>query len=424
MKTMTALTASAVLAVTTLGACATTKSKTEGERISQSSVIENPEEMDNGYLILSDAQRQAVKSSNTFALNLFRTQMGMDSKVISPISATYLMGMLANGASGDTRAEIMKVLGLNEANLASLNEASQAIMGMASRMDKQTSINIANCIAVNQNIQLKADYVQAMKVAYAAEVGTHDFARPATVDYINNWCKRQTNNMIPSIIDQLDPDAPAVLMNAVYFNSTWAKPFDKALTKTENFRGYTRDIKRVSMMHQNDKFWYASRADYSAVSLPYGNGSYTMTIILPAENKSVDDVMRTLSPEGLDSLNNEMEQCIVDLKIPRFGTTTQTVLNKPLADLGAPSMFLAGKANFSHMTDASISVASILQKAKIEVSEEGTKAAAVTAAIMTTSALPNAEPRHVEFHANRPFVYMITNNASGAIFFMGQYAGE
>lgn len=118
-----------------------------------------------------------------------------------------------------------------------------------------------------------------------------------------------------------------------------------------------------------------------------------------------------------------MKECVVDLKLPRFSTTTETQLNKPIASLGATSMFQS-EADFSNMTDASMFVSTMLQKAKIEVNEKGTKAAAVTAAIMTMSIYQPDEPRHVTFHANRPFIYLITERSSGAIFFIGQYTGE
>lgn len=146
-----------------------------------------------------------------------------------------------------------------------------------------------------------------------------------------------------------------------------------------------------------------------------------MTVILPNENKSVSEIINGLDTKKLHEMNESMEKCIVDLKLPRFSTTTETKLNNPIAKLGAPSMFLSDKADFSNMSATSMYVSAMLQKAKIEVSEEGTKAAAVTASIMTMSALPDLEPRRVSFHANRPFIYMITEENTGAIFFIGEY---
>lgn len=403
----------------TLGSCASTK-----HQAGKTAEIVGNADMDNGYLILSDDNRSAVAQTNVFALNLFRTQAGMDSKVVSPVSVAYLMAMLANGADGQTRAEIMSALNMDGMSLDNLNETYKSIINTASRLDSQTKINIANCIAVNKTIELKADYSKAMQSLYSADVENLDFASPKALGKINGWCNRQTDGMIPKIVDQLDASALAVLMNAVYFNGTWTDKFDKQDTRTENFRGYTRDIKKVPMMHQSNKFMYTDNADFAAVSLPYGNGTYAMTVILPAEGKSTADLMKTLDSNALQNMRESMDECIVDLKLPRFTTSTETMLNKPIAALGAPSMFVSGKADFKNMTKVGMFVSSMIQKAKIEVSEEGTKAAAVTAAIMTMSALRPEEPRHVSLHANRPFVYMITERNTGAIFFIGQYTGS
>ncbi len=411
--------ATAMVAMT-LGSCATKKTQQEKD---DNMLITMGKDIDNAYLTLSDAERTAVGNTNEFALNLFRTQAGMDSKVVSPVSVAYLMGLLANGANGSTQAEIMKALNMNGTSLAALNETYKALITTAPRLDSQTKVNIANCVAVNKQVTLNDNYKNTMLNLYNADVESMDFASPKALSKINGWCSKQTNGMIPKIVDQLDASATAVLMNAVYFNGTWADKFDKADTKTENFRGYTRDIKKVPMMHQERKFSYTDNNDFAAVTLPYGNGSYTMTVILPAEGKSTTDIINSLNAKTLEKTWSDMSECVVDLKLPRFTTTTVTQLNKPIAALGATSMFQSGKADFSNMTDASMFVSTMLQKAKIEVSEEGTKAAAVTAAIMTMSVLQPEEPRHVTFHANRPFIYLITERSSNAIFFIGQYTG-
>ena len=415
----------AIIGITALAitSCVSSSKAQKDNAIVNTNNIERTEDMDNNYLILSDAQLSAVSKSNSFAFNLFRTQAGMDSKVVSPLSVAYLMGMLANGSEGNTHAEIMNALGMSNVSLQTLNEAYKAIINTASNLDKQTTVNIANCIAVNQQISLKEEYKKAMSQTYNAQVESMNFAGDA-LKRINSWCDKQTNGMIPSIINQLNPNALTVIMNAIYFNGTWDKKFDKKDTKKEPFKGYTRDIKRVDMMQQKAKFDFIELNDFSAINLPYGNGTYNMTVILPHDGKSTTEIMEKLDAEKLSELNNNMEKCIVDLKLPRFSTSTETQLNKPISNLGAPSMFIAGKADFNKISDTSMFISSMLQKAKIEVSEEGTKAAAVTAGVMMMSALPNSQPRLVEFHADHPFVYIITERHTGAIFFIGQYTGD
>lgn len=408
-----------------LASCGTTQNKQNintdiNAKIEATKPLDN---MDNEYLILSDAQQSIVDRGNQFALNLFRTQAGMDSKVVSPLSVSFLMAMLANGADSTTKDEILStVAGDKSLSVAELNDTYAAFLRMAANGDKLTTINIANYIALNKGFKLKSTYAGTVGSKYAANVENLDFASPKALKHINQWCSDKTCRMIPSIIDRLNPSDVAVLLNAIYFNGSWTHQFPKKNTRLENFQGYTRDIKKVDMMHQERKFFYADNSRFAAVELPYGNGQYSMTVLLPNEGVSINDMMKQLTAGEFAKLQQQMSECIVDLKLPRFSTTTNVSLNAPLSALGAKSMFTSS-ADFSGMADAGVFVSAMLQKAKIEVSEEGTKAAAVTAGVIALTAL-HEQPRHVKFHAKRPFVYTINEKNSNAILFIGQFTGE
>lgn len=387
-------------------------------------VMHEPGQMDPGYLILTDEQRDVITKNNDFALRFFRHFSGFDSKVVSPLSVSYLMGMLANGANGTTRNEIMKAVGLEGLSATDINDLCLIISNMATHSDPSTAIKIANYIAMNKNYPLKDSYTHLVKDKYQAGVESLDFSNAKTAQHINDWCKKQTGGMIPSIIDNVNASDISYLMNAVYFKGTWTDKFDKKDTRLENFRGYTRDIKKVQMMHRNDDYQYTINDMFAAVEMPYGNRSFRMTVLLPNEGKSIDEMMKSLTAQQLAELNYKMYKYVVDLKLPRFTTEVSESLNDVISKMGAPSMFNAGKADFSNMSDDGIFVSKMIQKAKIEVNEEGTKAAAVTAAIMTMSAMTPDEPRHAVFHADRPFVYVISEASTGAIFFIGQFTGE
>lgn len=408
-----------------LASCGTTQNKQNintdiNAKIEATKPLDN---MDNEYLILSDAQQSIVDRGNQFALNLFRTQAGMDSKVVSPLSVSFLMAMLANGADSTTKDEILStVAGDKSLSVAELNDTYAAFLRMAANGDKLTTINIANYIALNKGFKLKSTYAGTVGSKYAANVENLDFASPKALKHINQWCSDKTCRMIPSIIDRLNPSDVAVLLNAIYFNGSWTHQFPKKNTRLENFQGYTRDIKKVDMMHQERKFFYADNSRFAAVELPYGNGQYSMTVLLPNEGVSINDMMKQLTACEFAKLQQQMSECIVDLKLPRFSTTTNVSLNAPLSALGAKTMFTSS-ADFSGMADAGVFVSAMLQKAKIEVSEEGTKAAAVTAGVIALTAL-HEQPRHVKFHAKRPFVYTINEKNSNAILFIGQFTGE
>ena len=338
MKNLTILGLSAMI----LASCGTTQHKQEVNNNINADiqVSKNNNNMDNDYLILSDAQKNIVDRSNQFALDLFRTQADMESKVISPVSVSFLMGMLANGADGITKDEILTAMvGDKNISVGELNDTYAAILRMAANGDRLTTVNIANYIAVNKQFKLKKAYTSAISNLYSANVENLDFASPKTLKHVNKWCSDNTNGMIPSIVDRLNPSDVAVLMNAIYFNGTWTEKFNRKYTRLENFQGYTRDIKKVDMMHQKHQFRYADNSQYSAVELPYGNGQYSMTVLLPDEGVSIDDMLKQFTTTELSKLQQQMTECLVDLKLPRFSTTTKVGLKAPLSNMGAKTMF-------------------------------------------------------------------------------------
>ena len=386
------------------------------------------EEVDESFLILSDAQHEMVNNNNSFAFSLYNKTMGMNSRVVSPLSVTYLMSMLANGADGETQKQILATLGwagegIQQPSLQDINDYSRMLIEKTARLDKAVTVEIANYVAVNKEFKLNSKFQKSVERDYKAGVESLNFTSPSTLKRINDWCNDRTHGMIPSIINELDPDAVSYLMNAIYFNGTWKDKFSKEETKQEMFRGYTRDIQYVDMMHRHGEYFYADGDGYSAVSIPYGNGAFRMTVILPTEGSFLRDVMASMDGGKFQALQRSMEKCNVDLKIPRFTTEVDLPLNDIISALGAPLIF-SSQADFSQFARGDFYVSKMFQKAKIEVSEEGTKAAAVTAAIMMMSAVRPEKKRNVVFHADSPFAYIISENSTGSIYFMGQYTGK
>lgn len=386
------------------------------------------EEVDESFLILSDAQHEMVNNNNSFAFSLYNKTMGMNSRVVSPLSVTYLMSMLANGADGETQQQILATLGwagegIQQPSLQDINDYSRMLIEKTARLDKAVTVEIANYVAVNKEFKLNSKFQKSVERDYKAGVESLNFTSPSTLKRINDWCNDRTHGMIPSIINELDPDAVSYLMNAIYFNGTWKDKFSKEETKQEMFRGYTRDIQYVDMMHRHGEYFYADGDGYSAVSIPYGNGAFRMTVVLPSEGSFLRDVMASMDGGKFQALQRSMEKCNVDLKIPRFTTEVDLPLNDIISALGAPLIF-SPQADFSQFARGDFYVSKMFQKAKIEVSEEGTKAAAVTAAIMMMSAVRPEKKRNVVFHADSPFAYIISENSTGSIYFMGQYTGK
>ena len=235
------------------------------------------------------------------------------------------------------------------------------------------------------------------------------------MDVINQWASDHTEGMIPSVFndDTFDPYVVSYLLNALYFKGTWSSPFDVAETKEESFGGGPE----VPMMHKSyTEFDYTENDLYQAVNLPYGNGAYQMSIFLPREGKTIDDVLESLNGSNWKIPSYD---CEVDLKLPRFETDTNLGLIEIMSALGMPTAFTED-AEFPYFCNKSVFIGIMFQVAKIKLDEQGTEAAAVT----VIGDYESSMPEQVEFHANRPFFYIISEQSTGTIFFIGQYMGK
>lgn len=376
------------------------------------------------YISLTRAQMDLVNENNNFAFNLFRQVTSDKSEIVSPISITYALGMLNNGAVGETQKEINKVLGFEKAGADSINAFCRKMLTEAPTLDKLTKVMIANTIYMNKDFELKSDFINKAKTFYDAEPETRDFADGKTRDVINKWGNDHTEGMIPEVLteEEFSPIAVSYLLNAIYFKGTWAEKFDKNNTKDETFKGYSAE-KQVPMMRQEHTFNYMETDDCQALRLPYGNLAYRMTILLPKEGKTINDVLKTMTAETWQNYQI-MGRAIVDLKLPRFESKSDVNLKPIMSALGMPKAFNPGLADFSNFCNVPTYIDLMKQVAKIKLNEEGTEAAAVTVIGMEMTALEPSEPQHVQFFANRPFLYVISEYSTGAIFFIGQYMGD
>lgn len=376
------------------------------------------------YIELTQEQKALVAKSNDFSFNLYRAIHAADnqkSNITSPLSVAYVLGMLNDGAAGNTAKEISQVLGFG-ATKQTINEYCKALIDQAPIADPSVILQIANIVAANQDVTLEKDFKNDMQNYYSAEVASLDFSKQSSVDYLNTWCKEKSGGMIPSIIDALSPEDLLVLMNAVYFKATWTEKFDEKDTKDEDFTKADGSTIKLPMMHRNAQIRYCINDVYTGIWLPFGSGDrWSMKVLLPEEGKTIDDIVKSLSGESWE--NNYWRHAIVDIKMPRFSTKSDIMLNDMVSKLGAPSIFDPQKADFSLMSknQKQFYVSQMKQKAAIEVNEEGTKTTAVTVSMMAGSNIVNGKG---EFHANRPFVYVIQEWSSGAIFFIGTFQGN
>ena len=365
---------------------------------------------------LSDEEQQLVESNNDFAFRLFSEARGEGSSIMSPLSITYALGMMNNGAAGQTQQEINEVLGFGETGADGINNFCRKMLTEASTLDKETTAEIANTIYVNSGIgyALQPGFVEKANTYYDATPTALDFNDDATIGIINQWGNEHTHGMIPTIVNQntFNRQATSYLLNALYFKGAWVNKFDKANTNEEPFNGGAN----VPMMHQKEEFDYTENDLYQAVRLYYGNGAYLMTIFLPREGKTIADVLASIN--GKNWRFRCYDEYIVDLKMPRIKSETDIDLVPIMKALGMPTAFTEA-AEFPYFGNQAFSIDDMFQKAVIDLDEEGTKAAAITYVSGATSV-----PREVSFHANRPFFYIISEQSTGSIFFIGQYTGQ
>ena len=290
---------------------------------------------------LTRAEQELVTSNNDFAFNLFRFAEPNKSTILSPISITYALGMLNNGAAGETQAQINKVLGFGETGADGINAFCRKMLTEAPNLDKLTKVMIANTIYMNKGYQLNSDFVAKAKDYYDAEPETRDFYDDQTMDVINQWASDHTEKMIEKVLDkdEFDPSAVSYLLNAIYFKGAWAEKFDKAKTKDEAFRKENNQEVQVPMMHQEHEFNYTEDEDCQALCLPYGNNAYRMTILLPKEGKTVYSLAQKLSAKTWQRFQWIGSTAIVDVKLPRFESKTDVDLKPIMTALGMPNAF-------------------------------------------------------------------------------------
>ena len=417
MKTFLWKTAIAIAALFLLFSCSELNQEGTGD------------EGDNSFtrITLSTKQADFVAAGNTFAgrfidkIDANALKNKENEWIVSPLSLQLALGMLLNGAQGETATEICKTLGYGEGETAEINAWAKLMLEQLPKLDKKTDLALADAIFYNQTMTLKAPYKDAVGTNYKAAIEALDFTKKkASADVINKWCDKQTKGLIPQVLDEVDPAYLAYLINALYFKSQWQAKFAKSASGNETFYQENGSKGKVKMMKQDGKkFQYGETEVWQAIRLPYGNGNFAMTVVLPKEGHTVREVTTAL---GKGEKVNTFWSVETDLWLPRFETKYHIGLNDILKDMGMPRSF-SPQADFKAMSDYASFVGFVQQDAVIKVDEEGTEAAAVTV-IGMLAGTAHYEPQKVVFHADHPFLYLITETSTGAILFAGKYSGK
>lgn len=368
---------------------------------------------------LSAAEAEIVRAGNDFAFGLLREHAARDTSTnvfLSPLSASMALGMATNGARGETREEMLAALGFGGLTMGEANRGYRDLTRLLRGLDARVEMEIANSVWTQRGYPIERPFLDTVAAYFDARAEEIDMGSVADIARVNQWVRQNTRGRIPSLL----PEAPrydvALLLNAVYFKGAWTNQFDPSRTVSAPFHAQDGAVRSVRMMHATDMpILHAQTPEYAAAELPYSRGAFAMTIVVPAPGRDLDDFVRTLDAAAWQRMVDGLAEVRMLVRVPRFKLEHRAVLNAPLEALGMERAFSRSMADFRGITLAEqLYISEVLQKAMVEVTEEGTVAAAATSVSMTPTSMPPS------FTVDRPFVFAIRERLTGSILFVGK----
>jgi serine protease inhibitor len=335
--------------------------------------------------------------------------------LVSPASVALCLGSALPGARGKTRSAILKTLRMpNYGDAKLVNQAFGNLVRDLTGGSLDVELSLASAVWARQGVKINPEFLSTNKQIFGTEVNVADFGAPQTIKDINGWCAKKTKDRITKIVDQLPPAAVMLLLQATYFKAPWTVTFDKQLTDLQNFQGLGGSS-QLPLMFRGGDMHYGQTDDYQMVSLPFAkSGRIKMSFILPSADKSVSDVLDTLTGAGFISNYRSLVPCDGHLWLPRYQMEDDITLNDSLEKLGLGEA-LSPKANFSGI-NSNMFISQIKHKTFKKVTEEGAEAAAVTSIGFESTSF---DPRKISWNMriNRPFISVISDDNTNTILF-------
>ena len=373
-------------------------------------------------IVLTKSQEAVVAKGDAFALDFLRvTTQAFPGKdvFLSPMSASMLCCMLANGAEGETYAEIVKAIGMDGFTIDQVNDCYATLVAALLKADRSVSLSLANSIWAANGLDVLSSFKKQMTSVYDADTYVVDFGETATLKRINDWCSQKTKGLIPKMFEQLDAQVQMILINALYFKGKWKVQFAKDQTVPGPFTTFDgKQAQADFMVASSESFTGYQDETVSVLRMPYGNGAFEMEAILP-QTKDFSGFLKGLTPERLAAWDGNNATKTIDVRFPKFKAEfdTEEQLVPIMQQLGMKQAFSPYAAQFGKMSKTPLYVSKMRQKAYVSVDEEGTEAAAVTVAEMRKNGVSASSNTQMVF--NRPFVYLIREKSTGAILFAG-----
>jgi serine protease inhibitor len=374
---------------------------------------------------LDKVEYAIVSSDNSFGFKLFSQINGSEQNknvFISPFSVSMAFGMLLNGANGSTLDSLEQALGDAGMSLSDINNAYKNVSVSLTTLDAHVTFQNANSIWYRDGFPVLTNFLNVNKNYFDAEVNSLNFNLPSTAQTINNWVNLKTYGKIPTILDGSIPsDIVMYLINAIYFKGAWTYKFDTSGTKDASFTCADGSIATCKLMNQEDTFAYYADSSMQAIDLPYGDRSYSMTVILPSAGISIDQFASALSQSQWNTIINKLDSAKVDLYMPKFTLNYSRVLNNELKALGMGIAFDPLRADLTRISAmGGLYVSYVLHKTYVDVDEEGTEAAAATVIGIEIGAVYPGRPEINVMRIDHPFIFVIREHQSGTILFIGK----
>ncbi len=369
-----------------------------------------------------------IKGNNGFATDLYTRLKDKTSGNLffSPYSISAALAMTYAGATGETQKQMAEVLHFTVPE-SELNQAMDRIRkSLLADKKKGYQLQVANRLWGQKGHEFLPEFLQMTRKFYGAELGVLDFAQDAESarQEINQWVGKQTEDKIKDLlpVNSVDATTRLVLTNAIYFKGNWQEKFNKNATKDAPFHvSADREI-TVPMMHQTKSFGYRVTEDLQVLEIPYAKGELSMVVLLPKEIEGLPQLEKNLTQANLQEWTKGLRRQKVFVYVPRFKMTSQFGLKDTLQAMGMTLAF-DQKADFSRMSSKEgLCISAVIHKAFVDVNEEGTEAAAATGIIMAPTAAPFRPQEPIIFRADHPFLFLIRDNQTGSILFVGRVA--
>jgi len=361
-----------------------------------------------------------IETNNNFGLNLLKEVLLNETEpnvMISPVSVSLALGMAYNGSDSTTKEAFEDLFYYSGLTREEVNSITKELIDVLTTNSTGNLLEIANSVWYQEGFPVLQGFIDLNTQYYDAGVFEQDFSASDAVDNINDWVSDKTHKKISKIIDQLDPATKMILINALYFNCLWEVEFDPGETVSKPFHNEDGSTyKNVEMMTVENDFKYSINDDVSIVELPYKNSKFSMLLFLPSENSSLDEFIEKLDGDNWNTWINSLGSASkLQVVLPKYKFSYERSLADDLKNMGLEIAF-TDSADFSGMSTIPLWIFDVIHKTYIDVNEEGTEAAVVTAITLGNDMIEFVQA--ITF--DRPFFFAIKENSSNAIVFAGK----